>query len=178
MPDLLEDHIHRFLSDPSPESFRLLQEALAHSREYSPYSGGPADVYPLLEQGQFETAKNQLMAMMPNWFLNPGVHKLLSFASHKLGDDHAARLESQLGRILLEGFLSTGDGSEERPYRVLHTADEYDILERLDKRSQRQSLIEKPDRQLDLQDCTDGTRLWFDITWPFSHLQKQFGEKG
>ena len=177
MSHFFKDHLERYLADPSPENFRTLQEALVQSPEYAPYSGEPREVYPLIEQGQFKTAKDQLMALMPNWFLNPGVHKLLSFIAHKLDDEPAARFEFQLAMILLEGILSTGAGSEDRPYQVLHTADEYDLLEHLDKQSEHQSLVEKDGRHFDRQDCTDGTQLWFDITWPFSHLQQKLGEK-
>ncbi len=177
MPNSFKDRLNNYLADPSSEHFRLLQEALVHSPEYAPYSSEPREVYPLLEQGQFQTAKEQLIALTPNWFLNASIHKLLSFVFHKLGDEQSARFEFQLATILLEGILSTGDGSEDRPYRVLHTADEYDILEHLAKQAKSQSLIEKASRHFDRQDCTDGTQLWFDITWPFSHLQRKFGVK-
>ncbi len=177
MPDAFKDRLKHYLADPSSENFRAVQETLAQSPEYAPYSGEPRDVYPLLEQGQFKTAQAQIMALMPNWFLNPGVHKLLSFISHQLGDEQSARFEFQLAMFLLEGILSTGDGSQARPYRVLHTADEYDILEHLDKQAERQSLAEKAGRYFDRQDCIDGTQLWFDITWPYSHLQQKLGEK-
>ncbi len=177
MVDAFKDRLNLYLSDPSPEHFRLLQEALAHAPEYQPYSDGPREADQLLEQDQFTAARGQLVALMPNWFLNPGVHQRLSFVWHKLGDERSARFELQLSVILLEGILSTGDGSEDRPYRVLHTADEYDLLRHLNKQPKVQTLVERTERYFDRQECTDGTQLWFDITWPYSYLQKKFHTK-
>ncbi len=38
MVDAFKDRLNLYLSDPAPERFRLLQEALAHSPEYQPYN--------------------------------------------------------------------------------------------------------------------------------------------
>jgi hypothetical protein len=56
------------------------------------------------------------------------VHKFLAFAYGKQGGKDAARIEYQLANLCLEGILSTGTGTEDKPYLVLHVEDEYDVL--------------------------------------------------
>jgi len=174
MQQSIQDQLKRYIQERSPESYLKLREAIKASPEYVPYSGSYAEIArPMLEQGKYREVISYLQSMMPNWMLNPGIHKLLSFAYSKLGKNDAARSEYALASRLLEGILSTGDGSEERPYLVLHTTDEYDVLEHLGKESAGQSLVEKGDKRYDRQTCQDGFEIWFDITTPYSYLEKR-----
>ncbi len=166
--------LEHFFEKQSPENFINLREAVAASPDYAPYASNYMDkVYALLEQEQFEEAKNHLMTVMANWILNPGIHTLASFVFQKLGRDNDARFEYGVSQLFLEGILSTGDGSETRPYLVLHTADEYDVLAHFDRKSQKQALVEKEGRHYDRQECQDGSQIWFDITIPYEHLRRQ-----
>ncbi len=177
MQKSIETFLNRYLQTRTPDSFLQLQEAVAALPEYAPYTDNYGKrATELFQEERFEEVVETLLALMPNWFLNPGIHKLLSLAYHKLGHQESARLEYTLALAFQEGILSTGDGSEERPYRVLHTADEYDVLEHLGKQSHRQSLVDKGSRHYDRQDCPDGP-VWFDITIPYSYLKKQFKSK-
>lgn len=177
MQKSLETLLNRYLQHRTPAGFLQLQEAVAALPDYDPYAGNYGkEASELFQEEKFEAVVETLISLMPNWFLNPGIHKLLSLAYHQLGQQESARLEYTLAIAFVEGILATGDGSEGRPYRVLHTADEYDVLEHLGKEPHRQSLVEKENRYYDRQECQDGP-VWFDVTIPYSHLRKQLKTK-
>ena len=174
MHEAVSLQLEYYLQDQSPENFRRLRKAVASSPDYAPYAEHyRGQVYPLIEAGQFEIARERLATLLPNWLLSPGIHALTSFVLHKLGQEEDALYEFGLGQAVMAGILTTGDGSEARPYLVLHTSDEYDVLAHLHKKSRRQSLAKKEERYYDCQECEDGSHLWFDITTPYQHLQHQ-----
>lgn len=178
MQESIQAHLERYLQEQSPESFLQLRDAVAASSSYAPYSDSYVETaHSLLKQEKFEEAIDYLMSMMLNWFLNPGIHKLVSFASHKLSKSDDAQFEYTLAMLFLKGILSTGDGSETRPYLVLHIRDEYDVLEHLGKEPVRQSLVNKGNRHYDRQDCKDGSQIWFDVTTPHGYLERRFMSK-
>lgn len=155
----------------TPENFHRLRYAVAATSDYQPYSTSPSQALAGKDHTDFAEATKTLLPLIGNWFLNPGIHQLLSFFHHKMGNAKSAELEFALSTYFINGILSTGDGSEERPYHVLHTADEYDILEHLGKKSSSQSLILKPPTTaLDRQACEDGSVLWFDVSIPYGRL--------
>ena len=159
-----------FLENPSPENFLRLRAATAATKDYLPYGRKPEEVGEFLARGDFSRAQATLVALMPGYFLNPGIHTLLSFIRHKLGDEAGAGVEFDFGVSFLSGILSTGDGDEIHPYQVLYVNDEYDVLEHLSKKSHSQSLVSEGHRMLDRHDCEDGAKVWFDITTPYSAL--------
>jgi hypothetical protein len=146
-----------------------LREAIAASPDYAPYADSPENVLSTVGDCNYEEAKSALLSLMGGWLLNPGIHTTLAFAYHKLGDEVGAKLEFELGARCLEGILSTGTGEEASPYLVLHTADEYDVLEHLGKRSLNQALVTTEQRTAyDVHQCEDGTSVWFDVTTPYA----------
>ena len=130
----------------------------------------------MFEEEQFEKAKDLLESELPGWILNPGIHQMLSFAWHKLGQEEAAQYEFAVAVALLNAILSTGDGSKAQPYLVLYPTDEYDLLAYLEKRSTSQSLEMLGEKRYDCQTCDDGTEIWFDVTVPYAHLQKRYSK--
>jgi hypothetical protein len=168
----VQTHFERYLREQSLESFMRLRDAVIALPGYEPYSNYKLEAHSLLEKTEFDKAVKYLMSKMPGWLLNPGIHKLLSFAFHKLGDEDKAKSEYALARLFLNAILSTGDGSEARPYLVSSVTDEYDVLEHLGRHLQQQTLIERGDKRYDRFDCKDGSQIWFDITVPLTHFGK------
>lgn len=169
-PEILK-RLEAFLEQGTTTSFLRLREAMIASPGYEPYTQTPEAV---LTEGSFPdhaTAMNTIRQMMGNWFLSPSFHHVLSYLHHKSGDDHLSRVEHELASRFIAGILSTGNGTEENPYLVLHTQDEYDLLDHLDKKRSVQALIFKePQVALDRLTCEDGTVLWFDVTVPYGRL--------
>jgi hypothetical protein len=170
----VQPYFEHYLREPSLENFWLLRDAVALLPDYQPYEDYRPTAYSLLAQEKFAEVAQYLMSKMPGWILNPGIHNLLAFLFHKSGDEDRARVEYVLAQLLLGTIISTGDGSEAHPYIVSSIADEYDVLEYLGKDLKLQALVEKGERRYDRLDCTDGSRIWFDITMPLSHLEKTF----
>ena len=166
-----------FIEEETPESFLRLRDAMAASPGYAPYRDSPDRADSLIDRGDFANAKVVLLSLMPSYFLNPGIHLRLSFVLHKLGDEKGAGAEFGLGMRCMEGILSTGSGDRARPYLVLHTDDEYDLLEHQSKKSTQQALVQKDDRSFDVHTCEDGSEVWFDITIPYSYLARSMEKK-
>jgi hypothetical protein len=73
-------------------------------------------------------------------------------------------LERSLFVIVLQGLLSTGDGTRANPYIVCHGGDEYDVLEAIGLEPAGQSLVEDAGRLCDVVTCANGREVWFDVT--------------
>ena len=174
MEESVREQLNAFLQAPSAGGFLRLREAVIESSGYAPYARDLHQANALLKEGKLEEARDHLLSAMANYLLNPGAHQMLAYAHHELGDEQAARFEHAVAAAMMQGILSTGDGTAERPYLVLHTADEYDVLRHLDKRPQQQSLVEAAGKRLDRQQCDDGSEIWFDVTVQLAHLRQQF----
>ncbi|MBI4748590.1 MAG: DUF4919 domain-containing protein [Acidobacteria bacterium] len=162
-----------YMLAPSAKTFDLLRQTFINSPAYDPYGSDLEEIYSLVDAGKFVSALNNLMALMPNWFLNPRAHILASVLHHKLGDEPAARMEAELSKLILEGILSTGDGSREQPFQVTRTDDEYDVIEFFGKKFGSQALIKEADRSFDNLTCEDGTTVWFNVTDLLASLEKK-----
>jgi hypothetical protein len=174
----MEDEIKKpflaYIEAPSAEKLELLRKAIVASPEYAPYSERSKEIHQLLEAKKFEEAKTALLASFPNYLLSPGIHQMLAFVHHKLGDESSTQAELQLHQICLEAILSTGTGDEDHPYSVLHTEDEYDVIHHLGKKSQKQKLFRMLAGERDVHECEDGSEIWFDISAPYSVLAARF----
>jgi len=178
MSESTQVHLERYLQEQSLESFLRLRDAVIASPDYAPYTSNyRSTVGSLLEREKYQEAIDYLMSVMDNWFLNPGIHRLVSFAHYKLGRDEEAGFEYWMYKVMVEGIASTGDGSAESPYLVLHTTDEYDVLEHLGKETRKQALVKGSDKQYDRHDCTDGSQIWFDVTTPYGFLARRSRER-
>lgn len=176
MEDAIAAELLQYLAEPKLDRFLELRAAVAGLPGYAPYSDNLREGWALFEEEQFEKAKGLLESVLPGWILNPGIHQMLSFIWHKLGQEEAAQYEFAVAVALLNAILSTGDGSKAQPYLVLYPADEYDLLAYLEKRSTSQSLEMLGEKRYDCQTCDDGTEIWFDVTVPYAHLQKRYSE--
>jgi hypothetical protein len=177
MLDFILKPLNRFLQEPRPGNFLELRAALINSPLYSPYENYKETAYPLLDQEQYTEALDYLKSVLPKWFLNPGIHRTLAYTYHKLAHANEESLERDLANLLLNGILSSGSGSEARPYLVLYVDDEYEVLEGLGRKSRLQQLIEKGNCYFDAQICEDGNTIWFDVTTPHSRLAQKMGMK-
>ena len=164
--------LDRYLKDRTAESFLALRRAFAAQPGYAPYARDPGEASRLIREKKFAEAREFIMSVMGNWMLNPGMHVMAHLAFKELGEEHEAEMENKWAALIMEGILSTGDGTQEHPYRVLFVADEYDVLMRLGKKPAVQLLVTGPYGPCDLQECEDGSSVYFDISVPISHLDR------
>lgn len=161
-----------FLKKPTRENYLRVYKTVTSHPKYAPYSRDLDDVSKLLGQKKYQEALKKLDAAMPNLLLSPRAHKYAGSAASGAGDAERGKKEFSIASQCIKGILSTGDGSEEKPYLVTRVSDEYDVLRHLKKATQIQGLIFKDGKSYDRIQCTDGSGVWFDITAPFGRLGK------
>jgi Domain of unknown function (DUF4919) len=153
-----------FLQEPSPERFWKLREAVISHPQYNGYSTDLDELQQFNEQGRHSEVRAKFASSIPNLLLSPRAHMLVSLSARAQEDMEDARTEGFICHRCLEGILRTGSGSEESPYHVLRTSDEYDVLFHFGKNLLEQQLVHRDDRCFDVLVCEDGAVLWFDIT--------------
>ncbi len=168
------DALVRFIQTPNRDNYLAMRSQLVASEQYEPYSDEFDQAVELSEQLKTVDAKQVLQKAMPNLVLSPRAHQLLGFLCHKLGDENSAQLEMAIAHACIEGILSTGDGTEGKPFLIARTSDEYDLVEHLDKELQNQSLRHEGNRHFDVVECSDGSKYWFDITDAYNSLSASF----
>jgi hypothetical protein len=77
-----------------------------------------------------------------------------------------------LAQKIMEGISLTGDGTKKNPYIVSRVSDERDMLLYFQEEFMSQALIKDENKVYDLVKCQSGKELYFDITTPYSKLQK------
>lgn len=135
-----ETSFMKFLQDPTRENFlRIRSEVVAHE-DYQPYSTDLDEASQLLEEEKWAEFIDAGRNMIPNHLLTPRFHMMRSFALHKMGVKEDSEIESVMYACCIQGIFSTGDGTENSPWLVLRTGDEYDVLQELELQLVRQSL--------------------------------------
>lgn len=166
------------MSKPTRETYLELRRQLIDSEHYDPYSKDLQNAEESLGAGNLEKAEQTLRSGMPNLLLSPTAHLLLSFILHKQGDEQGAEMERYIGMACSEAMTQSGDGTQENPYQVLRTSDEYDLLRYLEKEFASQGLVEKNGRFYDSMTCRDGEEIWFEITEMYAKLAQKMGFAG
>ena len=164
-----------FLESRDVETFLAIRQRIIAADAYEPYSDEFITAEQLIDLYSLDEAREALEGSMPNLLLSPRAHRLLAEIDLEAGDVQAAEGQRMMAEACIDGILTTGDGSEQRPYLILRTSDEYDVLTHLGKRSEMQSLIVKDEKHLDLIACTDGSEVWFDVTDAFARLTESSG---
>lgn len=166
------DVFDQFVQSPSREGYLKLRRELVESSAYRPYSDEIRNAEELFSSGKIKEAQKLIQNSKRNLMLSPRAHQFLGFLHHKMGDEQGAQAEMMIAFACLEGILATGDGSEDAPYVVLRTSDEYDVLEYLGKESKKQSLLQLGEKHIDLIECVDGTEYRFDVTDAYNQLSE------
>jgi hypothetical protein len=156
-----------YLKKPSTEGFQSLRHQVAASDRYAPYSNELDMLMAALCAGEPQAAIDQFWRSFPNLLLSPLAHMMLSQAYLDLRREDEAEGEKAIGRLILKSILATGKGTKKKPYAVMRIEDEKDVLSVLKKQAGAQFLIRGDFRVMDLQRCSDGSEVYFDITLMF-----------
>ena len=172
----MREQFIQFLQQPSPASFLKVREALFEQEDFDPYCSALDEVEAMMSEGKWQMIVDTITRnLFPNHILSPGAHLNLGFSLHKLGKEKEAEAEQMISSLLFDCIKSTGDGTEERPYLVTSTSDEYDILMMDQLGFQGQALVERNGREYDVMTLEGGGQLWFDITEIRQILARRFG---
>lgn len=153
-----------FLCDPSQQAHEVLKALISQSKNYDPdWSVGRVG-QAAIASGQFEGLLRAINSVLPGVFLNPSAHFWLAKAYEGLGDQAGKERELAIAELVTASLLGSGDGTEDRPYRVLMIQDEYDILSALREAPNGTELVRANDRMCDVIHC-DERRYWFELEW-------------
>jgi hypothetical protein len=163
-----------YLQDPAPENFLALRTALMETVGFDPYSRDLSQAEHLFLADRFEEAEQELrQKIRPNHLLSPGAHLKLALVYQRLGRAAEMERERAIAIRCLEGILSTGDGTLERPYQVTRTSDEYDVLAASDLTWSSQTLRRVGGRRIDVVKTREGREICFDVTDIFLLLKRR-----
>ncbi len=164
----------KFLEQPTQQNFLKARQAVIASKEYQSAAGDELDeLTRLLREKRYRETQNRIVQLLPKLYLSPRVHMIASEAAKglarsndrelKMGDDTIQK-EYQHGRNCLDAIYKSGNGTQEQPYLVLRMIDEADLLVALGKEVADQSYVRQGEKIYDVVECTDGTKVWFDIS--------------
>jgi hypothetical protein len=163
----VKENFLAFLNKPSVDGFEILRQQVAASDRYAPYSNELEMLVAALGAGHPQAAIDLFWRSFPNLLLSPLAHLMLSQAYLDLKREDEAEGEKAMGRLILKSILSTGKGTKKSPYAVMRIEDERDVLSALKKQAGAQFLMRGNSRVMDLQRCSDGSEVYFDITLMF-----------
>jgi hypothetical protein len=162
--------IHAFwklMFEPSVENLHAARNTLSQSPGFLPYS---KDIYAMMVLNKTSGDPNKIIEIylnsLPNLILSPSAHRFVGAAFAAIGEVKHADFEKKVNHVLLNSLLSSGDGSKLNPYSVMRITDEHDILEAIGKTFKEQKFImdEEHNRALDVMTCSDGSKVYFDIS--------------
>ncbi len=167
----MKEKLLKYLQDPSPENFSEVRLSLITHPEYSPYSRDIDHIAQLQNQNKHNEALAAYFNSMPNMALSPKVHLLAALSYTEIKSEEEAKTKLNMYYLCIEGILSTGEGTEIKPYLVCRVSDEYDILDFLKKERIKQSLLSSANgKKIDRLDLSDGASIYFDISEPFAKI--------
>ena len=154
-----------FVLSPSEETLAPLQAEIMAAANYDPLVLFESVVSPLMDSGNYQGAVDAVWRMLPGAFLSPTAHAMLAYSYDQLGDEKAAQRETKFARLALDTLTSSGDGTQDAPYRVLRVSDEYDVLRYQQRTSVTQRAVVIDEQGYDVHQCSDGSEVWFKLLW-------------
>ena len=167
-----------FLSNPTLDTFLAVRDLVVNAANYDGYSQDLRKMEEAYQQKRFADVKNTFAQAQPNLLISPGAHLLLSFTLRDESNAKASDMERFVCYRCVEGIKLTGDGTQEKPYLVLRTSDEYDMLSALGKQFASQHLIHDEGRSFDKITCADESEVWFDITEMMAAMARRMNTGG
>lgn len=149
---------------PNHLSFLELRQLVIESEKYDPDSITLLEAVEAKESGDPQRAIDLLIESHENFLLTPFFHFYFADLYKSIGDEEGYISSTGLGVACIDGILSTGNGTEEKPYLVLRISEEKDILNVLGHEPITQSIVRKEDKHFDVFECEKGLKYWFDIS--------------
>jgi hypothetical protein len=153
-----------FFQNPTASRYEeLLKEQVAAPG----YSGHEdyVELKSMISDDKMDEAAAELERLMTIYPLSPRLHLLASYRAEAIGNKELEEREQEIGFACLEAILSTGDGSEAKPYLCSKVSDEYDVLGIvLREEVEQQSLVQLGEKTCDKFLCQSGAEVHFDIS--------------
>jgi len=122
------DHFQTFLEAPTTEGFLQLQNEIQQEPDFCAVGSFVDQLAQWCEVGRYESMFEQTQQMPYSWVMSPSAHLYSAIAAEQMQQWDDAEIERFLTETMLQGLLSTGDGSLQQPFRVTYLSDCQDIL--------------------------------------------------
>jgi hypothetical protein len=165
----VRDLFSAYNSQRTPESFLKVRRAVMAHEDFDPTPLHTDVLASLLGQKHWQEARRFFdVTSFPNLLLSPWAWALFATAEDEGNANRdASRLAGSMAKALIESIIETGDGSRERPYEVLNSADAEAILAyRLQMRESHLKLFPAEGKLYVRATCSDGTEVWFERLRP------------
>src|SRR5262249_9427716 len=129
----MQELFFAFIKSPTAETFRAVRDAVVGNEKYDGDSRDLDKMRTAYDQKRYPDVRAAFVAAQPNLLLSPEAHFLLSLSSKAEGDSDGSEMEKYVCFRCIDGILATGTGTQEKPYLVLRTSDEYDVMGALGK---------------------------------------------
>lgn len=164
----MADLYRRFLTEPSAARFQEAFAAFELPAKLPAQSAIPSllELDQAFSEGRFDTVRTLVQLWSRYFALSVHFHRLAALAALELGELDDAELERFIADACLQGVLSSGDGSANRPYLVAHRADAQEVLSHLKLTPLRQTCVENEGSVCDVFDAraAKGEReVWFSV---------------
>ena len=159
----LEDAWEVFLEAPTCRRFLTLRELVIGEADYVPAMSTLLELESLLRRNRYEQVQRRVEELLPAWALCPRLHYLAGCAAESLGDAEELELCRFLSQTCVEGILSTGDGSQRRPWLATYPTDASDCLAHMRLSIESQCLVESDSGLRDVVTVSGGGTFWFDV---------------
>lgn len=166
--------------------YAQLRLAFAETAGFSPYGVGEADLVREarkgLEQGDATLALERALKVLEGNYVYPEAHLLASRAYRELGNSGRAEFHLAVLHGLFESIRDSGKGSQDSPYVVITTDEEYFVLGMLGLKSRRQALLTCAGKPCDMLEGVDPKteevhEYYFDVSIPMGYMSGALGEK-
>ncbi|RMF88787.1 MAG: hypothetical protein D6741_18625 [Planctomycetota bacterium] len=124
----LLDDFKAFLQERTPESYDRVRRSIAESDLYEPNCPAMAEALMAEENGNLEEMARCVQRSFPTFLLSPQAHMLLATYYDAVGNTEMCQFECEVHELCARFLMETGDGTQERPYRIMNSSDEYDIM--------------------------------------------------
>lgn len=159
----LQSAFSAYLDAPGPVRLAELHREITSSHNFLRATVWLERATELADASRHDELIRLLTRLMPGVLLSPTAHAMLSVAYGGIGEREESQRHRFYAEVSLEAIAGSGDGTEERPWRVLHVADEYALLSSLGLAPAGQRSVEMSGRLIDEITVSDGTQRWFEL---------------
>lgn len=165
--------------------FSALRNAFVQTDQYDPYQDDFSDetnsMLKALDEKQFEEAIRIAGQLLDTNYTAMLPHIISAIAWNELGNSEKERFHGEIVKGLVRSLMESGDGSIEKPYRVIRVQEEYDLINVMGLEFKSQSLLSSEDMMIDKLTAVDSVSgetksIHFNVDACFSFWKKQIPE--
>lgn len=157
----VDEALDSYLTEPGPGRLLRLHREILDLDEFRREMPYLREATILARQGRHHESVTVLRRHERAAVFSPAFHRLLAEGLAELGEIAESARHQHRHDASLQAIFASGDGSAERPWLVLHAADEHEAMRARGLDVMDQAVFPAGDHLLDALDSSDGSRHWF-----------------